>query len=60
MRVSFAASPTAGRTSTTGGCTRRPSTRFQRTCADIDGLPIYYLRFDAERTDALPIVLTHG
>lgn len=28
--------------------------------ADIDGLPIYYLRFDAERTGALPIVLTHG
>ncbi|MFJ9348421.1 epoxide hydrolase family protein [Streptomyces sp. NPDC101237] len=28
--------------------------------ADIDGTPVHYLRYDAERPDALPIVLTHG
>lgn len=28
--------------------------------ADIDGTPVHYLRFDGERPDALPIVLTHG
>ncbi|NEA39147.1 epoxide hydrolase family protein [Streptomyces sp. SID11385] len=28
--------------------------------ADIDGTPVHYLRFDAERADALPLVLTHG
>ncbi|MBA9050349.1 epoxide hydrolase family protein [Streptomyces griseofuscus] len=28
--------------------------------ADIDGTPLHYLRYDAERPDALPIVLTHG
>jgi pimeloyl-ACP methyl ester carboxylesterase len=28
--------------------------------ADIDGTPVHYLRFDGERPDALPIVLTNG
>lgn len=28
--------------------------------ADVDGTPVHYLRFDGERPDALPIVLTHG
>jgi pimeloyl-ACP methyl ester carboxylesterase len=28
--------------------------------ADIDGTPVHYLRFDAEREGALPIVLTNG
>ncbi|WP_249161841.1 epoxide hydrolase family protein [Actinospica acidithermotolerans] len=28
--------------------------------ADIDGTPVHYLRFDGERQDALPIVLTNG
>ena len=28
--------------------------------ADIDGAPVHYLRFDGERPDALPIVLTNG
>lgn len=28
--------------------------------ADIDGTPVHYLRFDAERPGALPIILTHG
>lgn len=28
--------------------------------AELDGVPIHYLRFDAERPDALPIVLTNG
>lgn len=28
--------------------------------ADLDGTPVHYLRFDGERPDALPIVLTHG
>lgn len=28
--------------------------------ADIDGTPVHYLRFDAERGGALPIVLTNG
>jgi pimeloyl-ACP methyl ester carboxylesterase len=28
--------------------------------ADIDGTPVHYLRFDAERAGALPIVLTNG
>ncbi|MGY0234190.1 epoxide hydrolase family protein [Longispora urticae] len=28
--------------------------------ADIDGTPVHYLRFDGERSDALPIVLTNG
>ncbi len=28
--------------------------------ADLDGTPVHYLRFDGERDDALPIVLTNG
>jgi len=28
--------------------------------ADIDGTPVHYLRYDGERSDALPIVLTNG
>ncbi len=28
--------------------------------ADIDGTPVHYLRFESERPDALPIVLTNG
>ncbi|HEY7048558.1 MAG TPA: epoxide hydrolase [Jatrophihabitantaceae bacterium] len=28
--------------------------------ADIEGTPVHYLRFDGERPDAVPIVLTHG
>jgi pimeloyl-ACP methyl ester carboxylesterase len=28
--------------------------------AEIDGTPVYYLRFDGECQDALPIVVTHG
>lgn len=28
--------------------------------ADLDGTPVHYLRFDAERPGALPIVLTNG
>jgi pimeloyl-ACP methyl ester carboxylesterase len=28
--------------------------------ADLDGTPVHYLRYDGERPDALPIVLTHG
>lgn len=28
--------------------------------ADIDGTPVHYLRYDGERPDALPIVLTNG
>ena len=28
--------------------------------ADIDGTPLHYLRFEGERPDALPIVLTNG
>ena len=28
--------------------------------AEIDGIPVHYLRFEAENADALPIILTHG
>ncbi len=28
--------------------------------ADLDGVPVHYLRYDGEHPDALPIVLTHG
>ncbi|WP_213816857.1 epoxide hydrolase N-terminal domain-containing protein [Glaciihabitans sp. dw_435] len=28
--------------------------------ATIDGTPVHYLRFDAERADAFPLILTHG
>ncbi|XVQ84470.1 epoxide hydrolase family protein [Microbispora siamensis] len=28
--------------------------------ADIDGIPVHYLRFEGERPGSLPIVLTHG